>query len=206
MFCSNCGKEIPDNLKVCGYCGTPVQRNVKNVGNAGNTKGYSNQVNNDQQYYSGQPYNSNQQYSNVQQSYNNNQQYNNVQPYNSNQQYNNGQPNYNTPQQYNNGQGFNNQQNNSINNLKPDNKYNLVAALFTWIWALVKGMWDLAILDFLFTFIILIPIVGAIIGFIYFWVFRIAFVGRNANYYYRLKETQKILMFKAIQDPNLRRL
>lgn len=140
MFCSYCGKEIPDNLKICGYCGTPVQRNVQNVDNTGNTQGYSNQ------------------------------------------------------------------QNNSMNYLKPDNKYNLAAALFTWIWALVKGMWDLAILDFLFTFIILIPIVGAIIGFIYFWVFRIAFVGRNANYYYRLKETQKILMYKAIQDPNLRRL
>ena len=24
MFCSNCGREIADDSKVCGYCGTPV--------------------------------------------------------------------------------------------------------------------------------------------------------------------------------------
>lgn len=24
MFCNNCGKEIADDSKVCGYCGTPV--------------------------------------------------------------------------------------------------------------------------------------------------------------------------------------
>lgn len=24
MFCSNCGKEIPDHSKVCGFCGTVV--------------------------------------------------------------------------------------------------------------------------------------------------------------------------------------
>lgn len=199
MFCSVCGKEIANDSNVCGYCGAPVQGNTHNGGNMGNVQGYSNQVNNDQQYYSGQT-NNNQQYNSGQANYNNQQlSYNNP-------QYNNGQPGYNAPQQYNNGQGYNNQQNNGVNSFKPDNKYNIVAALFTWIWALVKGMWDLAILDIVISFIILIPVVGAIIWFIYFWVFRIAFVGRNANYYYRLKETQKISMFKAIQDPNLRKL
>lgn len=25
MFCTNCGKEIPDHSKVCGYCGTVLK-------------------------------------------------------------------------------------------------------------------------------------------------------------------------------------
>ena len=27
MFCRKCGKEIPDNSTVCGYCGTPTDPN-----------------------------------------------------------------------------------------------------------------------------------------------------------------------------------
>lgn len=197
MFCSACGKEIASDSNVCGYCGAPVQGNTQNSGNAENVQGYSDQVNNGQQNYSGQSYNNNQQYNNGQANYNN-------------QQYNNGQPIYNAPQQYNNGLGYYNQQNNNMYRFKPDNKFNIVAGLFTWIWALVKGMWDLFLIDFLISLVIAFIThhnfgVGSVLDFTYFWA-RLFFVGRNANYYYRLKATQKISMFKAMQDPNLRRI
>ena len=211
MFCSACGKEIASDSNVCGYCGAPVQGNTQNSGNAENVQGYSDQVNNNQQYNNGQANYNNQQYNNGQANYNN-QQYNNGQPIYNNQQYNNGQPIYNAPQQYNNGQGCYNQQNSNMYSLQPDNKFNIIATLFTWIWALVKGMWDLFLVDLVIKIILLIltfipvaNIVALILRFIYFCA-RIVIVGRNANYYYRLKATQKIYMFKAMQDPNLRRI
>ncbi len=33
MFCMNCGKEIPDDAKVCEYCGEPVQDDEEVIGN-----------------------------------------------------------------------------------------------------------------------------------------------------------------------------
>lgn len=164
MFCSECGKEIVNDAKVCSYCGKPVQGSI-------------------------------QQYSSMQ-SDTNQQNYNN--------QTSNNQQNYGIQQPYNN-PSYNNYERNVT--FKPDNKFNLVAGLFTWIWALVKGMWDLFLADMLICFIcgLLTPAgIGAILLLIYLIV-RIVFVGRNANYYYRLKEMQKIPMYKAIRDPNLRR-
>ncbi len=213
MFCSKCGKEIPDDSKVCAYCGAQVQ--VQAEGQPYNTTQPNNQPYNtvqpsNQPYHAASPNN---------QPYNgqpNNQPYNgqpNNQPYNgqpNNRQYYNGQPNN---QQYYNGQPnnqqyYNGQPNNMMSankSLKPDNKFNLAAAFFTWIWALFKGMWDLALLDFFISFLFFIPVAGQIFAVLYL-IFRIAIVGRNANYYYRLKVTMGIPMYKAIMDPNLRRL
>lgn len=159
MFCSECGKEIVNDAKICSYCGKPVQGN--------------------------------------------NQPYNNVQP-NINQQYysnpaNNARPPYGNPPYIVNSRNF---------IFKPDNKFNLVAGLFTWIWSICKGMWDLFLIDFLvhFLFGLLVPFGIGLLLWVVYLVARIVFIGRNANYYYRLKETQKIPMYKAIQDPNLRRV
>ena len=33
MFCRKCGKQIPDGVFVCGYCGTPVEQNPNSNGN-----------------------------------------------------------------------------------------------------------------------------------------------------------------------------
>jgi uncharacterized membrane protein YvbJ len=30
MYCSNCGKEIAENMKFCPYCGTPLNSGVTN--------------------------------------------------------------------------------------------------------------------------------------------------------------------------------
>lgn len=99
-------------------------------------------------------------------------------------------------------QAYNGQTSSQQYNLKPDDSFNLVAGLFTWIWALVKGMWDLCIFDVIVCIVLgFVPILLMI-----YLIARIVIVGRNANYYYRLKETQGIPMHTAITDPNLRRL
>lgn len=95
--------------------------------------------------------------------------------------------------------------NNGYGNLKPDNKYNLVAGLFPFLWSLVKGMWDLTAVCLVFTIIGLIPVIGQVISLVWFFV-SLILIGRNANYYYRLKKTQNIWMHQAIKDPQLRRL
>jgi len=175
MFCSECGREIVENAKICSYCGKPVQ---------GNNQPYRNvQPNPGQQYYSNQADNNPQYYSNPTNNYSANYM---QQPY---------------------GSQFNNDNSRNLT-FKPDNRFNLVAGLFTWIWALCKGMWDLFLLDFLISFIcgILIPLGIVIIPMGIVKLARIIIVGRNANYYYRLKELEKIPMYKAIQDPNLRRI
>lgn len=32
MFCSNCGKELPDESEFCGYCGSNLKGKTKNKG------------------------------------------------------------------------------------------------------------------------------------------------------------------------------
>jgi TM2 domain-containing membrane protein YozV len=95
MFCFNCGREIPDNSKICGYCGAQIQQSMSNQpsGNSqelenqlynGNPQGYGNQ------FYNGNPQGYENQYNNgTTQGYGN--QYNNGtaqgygnQPYNGN--------------------------------------------------------------------------------------------------------------------------
>lgn len=183
MFCSKCGKEIPDDSKVCAYCGAQVQVQAE-------SQPYHTTQPNNQQFHAASP---------------------NNQPYNgqpNSQQYYNGQPNN---QQYYNGQPNNQPYGGYANiSLKPDNKFNLAAALFIWIWAMFKGMWDIAIADFVLMFVmtfiaIVIPVVGVIL-FLIFLLAQFILFGRNANYYYRLKETQGISTLKALRDPNLRRL
>lgn len=199
MFCSQCGKEIANDSKVCSYCGVPVQGADK----AGYTQPLNSQPYqvppNGQQYQTppgGQPY----------QVPPNGQPYQTPpggQPYQMqqyNQPYYDGQPNN---QQYFNGQLQ------QRYNLKPDYKYNLAAAFLPGLWALVKGMWDLAIVEIVINCIsvLLAPVAGAglIIG-VVMMIFNLGILGRNANYYYRLKATMGIPMYKAITDPNLRRL
>ncbi len=128
MYCSNCGKEIGNDFKVCAYCGTPVigasqaNRNVK-------------------------------------------------------------------PKQ-----------------LKPDEKYNLVAAFFPLLWSLSKGMWDLSLLSFFLGVAAIISLLTNLVIFLVWIIIRFAILGRTANYYCRLKKTQKIWMYKALMNPELRRL
>lgn len=158
MFCSECGREIVNDAKVCSYCGKSVQG-------------------------------SSQQYSSMQ-SDTNQQNYSNQQNYGMQQQYNN--PSY---KNYDRNVTF-----------KPDNKFNIWAGLFTGIWSLIKGMWDLFFIYVLVHIIcvLLVPLgIGSFLWGI-FLIVKFIFVGRNANYYYRLKETQKIPMYKAILDSNLR--
>lgn len=31
MFCGNCGKEMPDSIKFCPYCGTKLNNNLHNL-------------------------------------------------------------------------------------------------------------------------------------------------------------------------------
>ena len=31
MYCRKCGREIPDDSVMCGYCGTPVNPNLARV-------------------------------------------------------------------------------------------------------------------------------------------------------------------------------
>lgn len=237
MFCTNCGKEIPNDSRVCGYCGKPIQNPAQTENGIDTQAQYqNNQQGNGQQYQSSQPYNNsqqnpngqpynnqpyqngqpynNQQYSNGQpynnQQYQNGQQYNNQQNQNgqqyNNRQYQNGQPNYNVPPMYNNPQAQNNMGNTA---LQPDNKFNLVAGLFTWIWGFINGLWELAVIDIIIDIVnmllMVIPPLGLFITIIYLTM-RIIIVGRNANYYHRLKVTQNISFLSAIRDPNLRRI
>ncbi len=111
--------------------------------------------------------------------------------------------NYGMQQPYNNPSNNNHDRNVTF---KPDNKFNIWAGLFTGIWSLIKGMWDLFFIYVLVHIIcaLLVPLgIGSFLWSI-FLVVKFIFVGRNANYYYRLKETQKIPMYKAIRDPDLR--
>ena len=113
------------------------------------------------------------------------------------------QQNNGMQQQYNNPSNNNHDRNVTF---KPDNKFNIWAGFFTGIWSLIKGMWDLFFIYMLVHIIcaLLVPLgIGSFLWSI-FLVVKFIFVGRNANYYYRLKETQKIPMYKAIRDPNLR--
>ena len=186
MFCSYCGREISNDSVVCGYCGASIQSNAPIGDGVDNSQEYNSQINNNPQYYNGQPNNYN-------------------------QQYYGGQPSYGVSPTYNNMPEANNQQyyNNRDIKLKPDNKFNLAAGLFSWIWALFKGLWDMALLviicDSVFGLLIFIPMVGWFFWLVYLLT-RLFSVGRNANYYYRLKETQRIPFRKAIKDPNLRRI
>ncbi len=198
MFCSQCGKEIANDSKVCSYCGVPVQGTEE----AGYTQPLNSQPYqappNGQPYQTppgGQPY----------QVPPNGQPYQTPpigQPYQA-QSY--GQPYQMAPA----GQPYYNGQSNQGYNLKPDFKYNLAAAFFPGLWALFKGMWDLAIVEIVIGCISvpLAPVagIGVIIG-IVMTIFNFGILGRNANYYYRLKATMGIPMYKAIADPNLRRL
>ena len=38
-ICNHCYQELPDNIKFCPYCGTPVEKKMENIGTTGNTKG-----------------------------------------------------------------------------------------------------------------------------------------------------------------------
>lgn len=114
MFCTKCGKEIPNDSKVCGYCGAVVENDSP----------------------------------------------------------------------------------------KPDSKFNITAALFPLFWTLVKGMWGFALV---------IAVVTVVLFFIPFGFFirlamQIAFVGRNANYYYWLKTTKNVSFLEAVRDVDLRRI
>ena len=118
MFCTKCGKEIPNDSKVCGYCGVLVENDSS----------------------------------------------------------------------------------------QPDDKFNVVAGLFPFPWALIKGMWDFAlVIGVIHLLLVAIPVLG--------WVARIVIafvefilVGRNANYYYWLKTTKNISFWKAVRDVGLRRI
>lgn len=133
MFCKNCGREIENDSRFCGYCGANTTNNI-------DTNPYTIPTNNQQQE-------------------------------NVNEQF------------------------------KPDNRFNIMAFLFLWIWAAVKGLWDLMLIDLILSLVIFIPVVG--------WLFLLIwrlFAARNANYYYRIKEQMKIPFYKAIQDTNIRRI
>lgn len=124
MFCSNCGKEIPDHSRVCGNCGTVL--------GSGRSEEF-----------------------------------------------------------------------------KPDNKFNIIAFLFATIWLLVKGMWDAAGimigLGVLGIIIGLIPIIGLLLtGAI--GIGLGIFLGKNGNYYYRLKKQMGISFLEAFRNPQLRRV
>lgn len=175
MFCVNCGKEIPNDSVVCGYCGTAVEKAGSGRTEshaAGETSGYNVQPNNENQRY------------NVQPNYG-------------------GQPGYNSQPNYAAQPGYN-----AYNRFKPDSKFNLWAFLFGFLWLLVHGLWDAAAVTLVIN-IILIAIsatgVGAIVAGPIGLVVSVL-IGRNANYYYRLKEQYNIMPFKALRDPNLRRI
>lgn len=51
MFCTNCGKEIPNDSRVCGYCGKPI-KNPTQTENGIDTLA---QYQNNQQYQNDQP-------------------------------------------------------------------------------------------------------------------------------------------------------
>lgn len=94
---------------------------------------------------------------------------------------------------------------------KPDNRFNWAAFFFTGLWLLVKGMWDAWLMLFGIGFILgilmAIPGLNAVIGIVmivFDFASKIIF-GRTGNYYYRLKEEQKIPFRKAIRDAQLRR-
>ena len=125
MFCNNCGKEIPNNSNVCGYCGSPV----KPLDGTGKNKTY-----------------------------------------------------------------------------KPDNRFNIWAFIFSGIWALVHGLWDIALIAFVVGLVMaIILVIGIILSFVFGLAFAI-FLGRNGNYYYRLKKQQHISTLAALKDPELRRI
>lgn len=170
MFCAKCGKEIPDDSAICGYCGTAIQGRVTPP-NDDTRLGYGEQAN-----YGGQP------------GYGNQQNYGG-QPGYGNQQY--------SPQDYGSQQG-------AGRRFKPDHKFNVWAFLFTFWWPLFHGLFGVSLISFLIGFIFWILVVGQTIGVILGLIFKVI-VGRTGNYYYRLKEQQKISIFKAIRDPNLRR-
>ncbi len=94
--------------------------------------------------------------------------------------------------------------------LKPDKEYNLIAALFPLFWSLFKGMWDLSLFSFCLGVAAIISLwtnsVLDIAIFLAWIVARFAFLGGTANYYYRLKKTQNIWMYRALMNPELRRL
>ncbi len=205
MYCSNCGKEISEDYKVCGYCGAPVNVTAPTAGNSAQFPNNNMQVqNNNMQVSNGTP-----QYNNGAPQYNNGiPQYNNGYP-----QYNNGYPQYNNGyQQYNNGyqqyNGGSMYQQNYNTGYDTDRKFNFVAAFFPWIWGMVKGMWDMALISLALSLLgipLAITGVGLVIS-IPVTIAQFLLFGRNANYYYRLKEERGITFFKAVSDPNLRRI
>lgn len=203
MYCTSCGKEIPDDSRVCGYCGSSVT----------GTYGASQQMTGQQPY--SQPVNGQQPYSqsvNGQQPYS--QQMNRQQPYS--QQMNGQQP---YGQQMNGQQPYGQLVNSRPGYVQPaympgnnqnivSDKFNIVAFFFPWIWLLVKGMWDAAGITFAIGFIsgllVAIPPVGVVVIPIVDLLIRI-FWGRNGNYYHRLKSQMGISFIKALRNPNLRR-
>lgn len=87
-------------------------------------------------------------------------------------------------------------------------KFNIIAGLVPPIWALVKGMWDMAVVFLLYnvlcTAIAGIPIIGALINAVLVLI-EFIWVGRNANYFYWLKTVKGISFLSAMRNPILRR-
>ena len=232
MYCTTCGKEIADDSKVCGYCGAAVtareeegsyQAGGSSGPNYGGPQSYSQtgnfqQSNYNQQNYAQQPnYNQpgyTQQLNNSQQSNYGQQGY--TQQPNYNQQGYAQQPNYDQPgytQQPNySQQGYAQQPVNvqsRYEEYKPDNKFNIVAFFFPFLWSLCKGMWEMALLDLGIGIVLgligIIPAIGWAICILGNLILNVLY-GRNANYYYRLNKQIGIPFFKAIQNPQLRKL
>lgn len=129
MFCGNCGKEIPNDSNVCGYCGSRVEALT------GSGRNFVKKPN-----------------------------------------------------------GY-----------KPDNKFNIWAFLFPPIWALVHGLVDLGLSIFGIAILVgIIPGIGILLELI-FMIAVCIFMGRNGNYYYRLKKEQQISALAALKDPDFRR-
>lgn len=183
MFCTNCGKEIADDSRLCGYCGAPVETETGMQ--------YQEDAGVEQQGRGAQGTPAGQQGCAGQGNFVGQQNFQGVGGY---------------PQNYVGPQGYNA---NAQNRYKPDNKFNVWAFLFGGLWFLFHGMWDVFLASIVYGILLLlvnvIPVVGQIVSLV-MSVACLVIMGRTANYYYRLKDQSNIPTYKAIMDPNLRRL
>lgn len=89
---------------------------------------------------------------------------------------------------------------------KPDDKFNIWAFIFSCIWALTHGLWDIALAVFVVGIVMgIIPVIGIIFNLVFGFAVAI-FMGRNGNYYYRLKKQHNISTLAALKDSELRRI
>ena len=198
MFCSTCGNEISNDANVCSKCGAVINEsgmmeNVQPVQDHQQpVQGYQQPMQGYQQPVQG--------YQQPMQGY--------QQPMQGYQQPMQG--GYNKMGEYYQKarQGMHDARH--VVDVALDNVFNLWAFIFGEIWLLTKGLYDIAIATFVIDFFVYSIVQTDWLNlFPYYVIFRLGtgiFFGKNGNYYARIKREMNIGFFKAVRDPELRKI